>query len=66
VKNKTLTLEYIGEISTYQKHIGHRYQVTQITNSVEYRPRQILEEKEVKTLCQNEDWKVIIKKEADI
>ena len=50
--------EYVSE--TGNKSVGV-YKVTRIVNSVNYRPGEILNEEEVKTLCDGSRFKVTIK-----
>lgn len=37
-----------------------RYRVEQVTDSIEFRPGQLLERKEVEDLCTSKEWKVTV------
>jgi hypothetical protein len=56
LKTKTIKLSHPHVSRTS----SDAYRVEVVTDSVEYAPRQLLERKEVDSLCEAKDWKVTI------
>lgn len=67
-KIKTLKLSHghapAGGLSALKNQAEYdaalRYRVEQVTDSVEFRPGQLLSRKEVEDLCASKEWKVTV------